>query len=395
MNRKLTALFASFESLLVVGIGIAIPLLPLTLLWGVQYGLSIDWATFWRAAVDIWLLGHGVDIRMTLDPAVATALGLAGAEAPVTLTIAALGFALLTILLGVRAGRRVAETRYRVLGELVSLLVFAGASLLVTFTALHPLARPSLVQGTILPTLVFGLGLAIGVRRTRIERDDAPGPLSARLDDLPAFARPALVTALRGGTAAAALVITTAGLLTAAAIAFSYAKIITLYEGLHTEVLGGVAITLGQVAFLPNLVIWTASWLVGPGFAIGTGSTISPLATTVGPIPAIPMLGALPSGDSAFGFLGLLVPVVAGFLIGATMVRDRHVHPILAGLGIGVIGGVILGLLAWFSGGAAGPGRLVTVGPDPWAVGALAALELGVAAIIGVAASRRRPNADR
>lgn len=395
MNRKLTALFAAFESLLVVGIGIAIPLLPLTILWGFQYGLSIDWATFWRAAVDIWLLGHGVDIRLTLDPAVAAALGLAGAEAPVTLTIAALGFALLTILLGVRAGRRVAETRYRVLGELVSLLVFAGASLLVTFTALHPLARPSLVQGTILPTLVFGLGLAIGVRRTRMERDDAPGPLSARLDDLPAFVRPALVTALRGGTAAAALVITTAGLLTAAAIAFSYAKIITLYEGLHTEVLGGVAITLGQLAFLPNLVIWTASWLVGPGFAIGTGSTISPLATTVGPIPAIPMLGALPSGDSAFGFLGLLVPVVAGFLIGATMVRDRHVHPILAGLGIGVIGGVILGLLAWFSGGAAGPGRLVTVGPDPWAVGALAALELGVAAIIGVAASRRRTNADR
>ena len=82
MNRRLTALLAAFEALLVVAIGVAIPLLPLTLLWAFQYGLAIDWTVFWRASVDIWLLGHGVDVRLTLDPLAAAALGLPGAEAP-------------------------------------------------------------------------------------------------------------------------------------------------------------------------------------------------------------------------------------------------------------------------------------------------------------------------
>ena len=69
---------------------------------------------------------------------------------------------------------------------------------------------------------------------------------------------------------------------------------------------------------------------------------------------------------------------------------DASVLMFAAGLGMGVVGGVVLGLLAWWSGGAAGPGRLVEVGPNPVAVGALAALELGVGAVAGLAASTRR-----
>ena len=51
MNRRLTALFAAFEALLVVAIGVAVPLVVLTALWAFQYGLQLDWAIFWRAAV--------------------------------------------------------------------------------------------------------------------------------------------------------------------------------------------------------------------------------------------------------------------------------------------------------------------------------------------------------
>ncbi len=398
MNRQLTAVFAAFEAILVVAIGVAIPLVPLTLLWGIQYGLAIDWAVFWRVSVDTWLLGHGVDITMTLDPATAAQLGLPTAGAPFTLTIALLGFALLTVLLGVRAGRRVAETRYRILGELVSLTTFALASLAVTFTALHADARPSLVQGTLLPTLVFAVGMAIGVRRTRNLQDDRGSSIRDWINDWPAAVRDVVTTALRGGAAAAATVFTLAAVLTAAAIVVSYARIIALYESLHTEVLGGVTITLAQLALLPNLVIYTASWLVGPGFALGTGSAVSPLATQLGPIPAIPVLGALPPEALSFGFVGLLVPVVAGFLVGAILgpgarrkLGARELA--LAAVGIGLVGGVILGLLAWASAGAAGPGRLQDVGPNPLAVGGWAALEIGLAALAGLFASLKRSTA--
>ena len=400
MNRQLTALFAAFEALLVIAIGIGIPLVPLTLLWGVQYGFAVDWTAFWRASVDLWLVGHGVDITMVLDPATAASLGIPDAGAPVTLTIAALGFALLTVVLGVRAGRRVAETRFRGLGELASLGTFGLASFAVTFTTRHPDASPSLWQGTVLPTAVFAIGLAIGVRRAQAGPDAAPGSFRDPTRNWRPDARAAVVTALRGGAAAAAGIIALASLATAALIVGSYARVISLYESLHTELLGGITVTLGQIAFLPNIVIWAASWLVGPGFALGTGSSVSPLGTQLGPVPAIPILGALPPGHLAFGFVGLLVPVVVGFLVGAVLgpPLKREVGGgllVLAGLGVGLVGGVILGLLAWCSAGVAGPGRLADVGPNPWAVGVAAAIELGVAASIGLLSTVRRARAPR
>ncbi|MBX3100281.1 MAG: hypothetical protein KF761_11960 [Salinibacterium sp.] len=396
MNRQLTVLFAAFEAILVAAIGIAIPLLPLTLLWGIHYGLAIDWTVFWRAAVDMWLLGHGVDITMTLDPATAAALGFAGAGTPITLTIAALGFALVTALLGIRAGRRVAETRYRLLGLIVSLFTFGLVSFAVTFSALHVFARPSLVQGTLLPTIMFAVGALIGLRRARRQASPVATPVRDWLGDRTITTRTILTTGMRGAVGAVAGVVLLASLVTAGAIGFSYARIISLYESLHTEVLGGIAITLGQLAFLPNIVIWTASWLVGPGFALGTGSAVSPLATQLGPVPAIPLLGALPQGQLAFGFVGLLVPVVVGFLVGAILgptarrsLERREL--VLVALLLGFVAGVLLGLLAWISGGAAGPGRLAEVGPNPWAVGGWGALELFLSSLIGLFASLRRP----
>lgn len=397
MNRPLTVLFAAAEALLVAAIGLAITLVPLTVLWGAQFGFAPDWAIFWRTSVDVWLIGHGVNVMFVLDPALAATLALPGSESPVVISIALLGFAVLTALLAMRAGRRIAETKYRVLGELVAIGVFAIVSLALTLSTFHPAAQPSLWQGVVLPTGVFALGLLIGVRRTRDLLDDRSGLIRDRIAPWPAGIRTVLVTAARGGAAAAAGVIALAAIVTSLALVTGFARIITLYESLHTELLGGVAVTLGQLALVPNVVIWTMSWLVGPGFAIGTGSAVSPLGTTLGPLPSIPMLGALPEGGLEFGFVGLIVPVATGFLVAAlfgpglrrSLQGDPSVLSFVTALGMGLVGGVLLGLLAWASGGTAGPGRLADVGPDPMAVGALAALELGIGAVAGLAASSR------
>jgi hypothetical protein len=393
LTRRLTALFAAFEAALVVAIGIAIPLAPLTILWGAEYGFAADWTTFWRASVDFWLLGHGVDITVVLDPATAAALSVPAANAPVTLTIAALGFALLTVLLGARAGTRIAETGYLRIGLAISLAVFAALAFGVTLSTRHPSASPSLWQGTLLPTAVFAIGLAIGALRADGVRDASAGRLARWLESRPARARAIGSASLRGGVASAAGIMAAASAVTALAIAASYAKIITLYETLHTEVLGGVAVTLAQLAFIPNVVIFAASWLVGPGFSLGAGSSVTPIGTALGPIPAIPILGALPSGQLAFGFLGLLVPAVVGFVVGALLAPRLRKHLatrdlVATAIGIGIIGGLTLGLLAWASAGAVGPGRLAQVGPDPWAVGGFAALELAAAAVVGMLSAR-------
>ena len=395
MNRSLTSLFAALEAVLVVGVGIGIPLLPLTVMWAAQYGFAVDWIVFWRAAVDSWLLGHGVDLQVSLDAALAVGLGMPeGTAFPVT--IAPLGFALLTLLLAVRAGRRVGETRYRNLGSVVSLATFGVLSLGVTLTTLYPLARPSIAQGAVLPTLVFALGFVIGLLRTRrADGDDSGSSLRDWINDWSPSIRAAVHNALLGAAASVAAIVAVSAVALSLVIAVNYAQVILLYEGLHGGALGGSALTLGELAFMPNLVIWVASWFVGPGFAIGTGSAVSPLGTTLGPVPAIPVLGALPTADLAFGFIGLLVPIVATFLVGAVLQsrleRSEPLWLLGTGLATGVVGGALLGLLSWFSTGAAGPGRLAQVGPDPWAVAGFAALEIGLAATAGLlAASRRR-----
>jgi hypothetical protein len=401
VTRRLTMLFAGLESLLVLAIGVAIPLVPLTIVWAAHFGFAPEWTVFWRTAVDVWLLGHGVDVTFTLDPLLAEALGMPAAGDPVKVTIALLGFALLTLLLGARAGGRIAEAGHRVLGSLTAIVVFAAASLGITATALHAAARPSLWQGLILPAAVFGAGVVVGVLRARRAGDrDA---LGRWLDDRSPALRATAGAAMRAGIGAVAITVAVAAVLVALLFVLRFPDMIGLYEALHTEVVGGIALTAGQLAVLPNLVLWAVAWLVGPGFAIGVGSHVSPVGTALGPIPALPVFGALPSGDSAFGFAGVLVPVVAGFFAGVAvrpaLARALEYLGPLTVLGVavggGVVGGALTGFLAAASGGAAGPGRLAEVGPDPVAVGLVAALEFAAAIGIGLAAASRLPAPQR
>lgn len=162
MNRITTALLAALEALIVVAIGVGIALVPLTILWGTHYGLGIDWFVFWRAAVDVWLLGNGVDLAVQLPIETISALNLPGAESPFSLTFALLGFALLAILLGVRTGRRAAGTGYSFTAAGAAILSYGLLAALLTFSAGTAVVTPAPVQVILLPTLVFALGVLIG-----------------------------------------------------------------------------------------------------------------------------------------------------------------------------------------------------------------------------------------
>ncbi|TFC27387.1 hypothetical protein E3O25_09790 [Cryobacterium sp. TMT1-3] len=406
MNRITTALLAALEALLVVAIGIGIAMVPLTVLWAAHFGLSVEWFVFWRAAADIWLLGNGVDLTVQLGPDVAAALGLAGADTPFLISVVPLGFAMLSVLMGVHTGRRAAETPHRWTGVSVAVGTYALLATLVTVSAVSQTVAPNQLQGVLLPALIYAAGVLVGAelgRRKTAGAVDAVDRVSLRIRSwyqrMPQTSRTIIEAALRGGTAAAAGVLIVSAVAVAALIAVNYATIIGLYEAVQAGVFGGATITLAQLALIPNLVIWAAAWFVGPGIALGVGTSVSPIGTVVGTLPGLPLFGALPQGTPAYGFLGLLVPVLIGFIV-AVVTRqylDRPGVPerttlehVLTGLGMGVVAGALLGVLAWWSAGAMGPGRLVEVGPDPLLVGALAAAEIGVAAALGMLAGRVR-----
>lgn len=433
MNRLTTALLAALEALIVVAIGVGVSLVPLTILWATQYGLAVDWLVFWRASVTVWLLGNGVDLAVQLDPTVVAALGLPGAEAPFSLTIALLGFAVLALFLGRHTGRRAADSPHRWTGVLTAIPVYGLLATLLTLTVGTDALQPSIPQGMLLPTAVFAAGVLIGARH-RTESPEhpvagqaphpqgasahpapahpAPGrpatgrpawlralpalparPRLPRLPDVAAEWRSVLAGALRAGFGAATGTVGVAALAVFVLILGNFATIIGLYETVQAGVMGGITLTIAQLALIPNLVIWAAAWFVGPGIAVGLGSSVSPVGTVLGPVPGLPLLGVLPHGSLAFGFLGLLVPVLIGYLTAfATRQRQHRVGEAgadrgrlaLTGALAGVVAGIVLGLLAWWSGGALGPGRLVDVGPNPLLVGAFAALEVGVAAVLGM-----------
>ncbi|WIE64578.1 DUF6350 family protein [Curtobacterium sp. MCLR17_036] len=398
MNRLGTALLAAIEAVVTVGVGVGIALVPLTLLWGFEYGLQVDWDVFWKATGSVWLVGHGVDVTFLLGAAAAKSTGIPGAGDPVHVTIAALGFAVVTAWLGGRAGRRFAETEHRTTGLLVGTAAVALLGLAVAATSTSAATRPTLWQAVVLPALWFGIPALwtseVCRRRRGLPADAGTQRLLDLLDRVPAVWRAVIGFGLRAGTAATAVVVAVAGLVVGLLLFTSFAEVITLYEQSHAGVVGGVAITVGQLAFLPDLVGWATSWLVGPGFAIGTGSSVSPIATTLGPIPGLPVFGALPTSGHTFGLVWVLVPVVAGFAVGGAMrprlvralgAADSALHRALGGVVTGLVAGVATGLVAWLSSGSLGPGRLAGVGPHALTVGAFAALEVGVPAILALA----------
>lgn len=396
MNRRSTVLFSALEAFLVVGIGIGIPLAILTVVWAVQFGFQLDWVVFWRAAVDTWAIGHGADVTFTLDPVTATALGALGpdgAPVPFMVTLALLGFAALTLLAGWQMGRRTIGEPHRALGGVVAIagiLVIAG---LAAVSASHPAALLSRWQTALFPTLVFALGFGLASLRSR-------GAWRARWDSavesLPRVATGITSAALRAGIGAVATVVAAAGLITAGALLLSYGQVIALYESVQADVLGGIALTVAQLALIPTVVLWSAAWLIGPGFAIGTGSAISPISTIVGPLPAVPLLGALPTSDASPGLIVVLVPVLAAFVAGIA-VRPRLVAALgperrpegwalVTAVAAALVAGILAGFLAWIAAGAAGPGRLATVGPDPVAVGLWMLVETLVGCALGLLA---------
>ncbi len=398
MNRLGTALLAAVEAIVTVGVGIGIALVPLTLLWGFEYGLQVDWDVFWKAAGSVWLVGHGVDVTFHLGAATAGASGIEGAGDPIHVTLAALGFAVVTAWLGGRAGRRFAETEHRTTGLLVGTAGVALLGLAIALSSTSAATEPVVWQAIVFPALWFVVPALVTAEVCRMRRGLPADPLTGRLLDqvgrVPVLWRTTAGFALRAGTAVTAVVVAAAGVVVALLLVTSFAEVIALYERSHAGVIGGIALTVGQLAFLPDLVGWAVAWLVGPGFAIGTGSNVSPIGTVLGPIPGIPVFGALPASGHTFGLLGVLVPVVAGFVVAGLMrpalVRalgsaDSPLRRALAGAATGVVAGVLTGVATALTSGSLGPGRLTQAGPDGLLVGVFAALEVGVPAAVALA----------
>ncbi|HEY6738326.1 MAG TPA: DUF6350 family protein, partial [Actinopolymorphaceae bacterium] len=202
----------------------------------------------------------------------------------------------------------------------------------------------------------------------------------------------AVRSAVRGGRLAVVVLVGCSALVYLIALATRADRLAQLAAGLRPGLLGTVLLVLLCLAFLPNAVLFTMAYVLGPGVALGTQTAVAPSGVELGPLPAFPLLAAVPAeGAPPWWLLAVLaLPFVAGVVAGVFLARR---HPLLGlesaalhgGLA-GLFGGLGVAVLAAVSGGAAGPGRMADFGPSATQVAAVATLTLTIAGALSAAA---------
>jgi len=323
-----------------------------------------------RTATSLWLAAHHVEFT------------LSGAG---RIGMLPLGLVLLPGALLWRAGRWVVRV-----GELAKLsdVGYAALALATPYAALcgalalasrSRLASPSLLEAVIAGFLLAFCAGGLGGARAL-----APWPQLFRL--IPPRPRSVVL-----GTAGALAVLCAGGaLLAGGSLATHLSEYRAMDAALAPGLVGGALLVLAQLAYVPNAVGWAICYSLGPGFAFGTSTVVAPTGAALGPLPLFPMLAALPTGTT-----GVPAPVSAGVLalpyaagiVGGILVARAAPSPAvevvpLWGFASGLATGCVIGVLAAFSGGPLGSGRLAAVGPSGWQAAVVAVLEVGVAAAV-------------
>ncbi len=103
-------------------------------------------------------------------------------------------------------------------------------------------------------------------------------------------------------------------------------QIVALFQAGDVDALGATVLTLAQLAYVPTLAVWGLSFVAGPGFAVGEGTSVSPAGTQVGVVPGLPALGAVPDSTTSWLLLLALLPIAIGAFAG-WIARSRLLHP--------------------------------------------------------------------
>ncbi len=397
-TRRLTLLVGALDALFIVALTFVVLIAIGTTVWLVENDPDIPWVMALQTMTNFWFVGHGVTIHVAAQDLVGIAVpAFKFSLAPILL----LG---VVYLFGRRTAKKLALANEFWPGWFGAFAVYLIASIVLTPIASAPTVHPDSSQaaafpamlyvGSIIVTNLFGKGSGDAVERVWLKNFIERQSQSANW-----FVASLSSPALRAGTGVVAGLLGVSAVWLGLSLAFNWIPVIRLYEGLQVSPIGGIAVTLGQLFALPNLVIFGAAWFTGVGFSIGTGSSVSPLGTELGPIPALPIFGGLPIGETFIGLAAIVVPVVLALVCTlwvkshTQQMRFNFASPLTAalslGLGVGLVAAVEAGALAVLASGAIGPGRLETFGVNPWMLALVVFIEVAPVSFLAAFYSAR------
>lgn len=401
MPLWLQGVFEAAQMFIISALVVSVPLLATWLAGG--FGEK-DASVIARLAGQIWLVGHGVSLHLTQAAGPSSATVETG-----IFSLLPLGLVLIPFFLSWRSGRRLARASYtdQLWQPLVGAVVlYAGTGLATAFVCSAPGIQAPLLTSMLVPAIPAAAGLIVGSRLeagswSRLIGVNAADWISKTSQDQ-RWAGSYAWTVVSSGFLAIMAALSLSALMLTVNLLMRWNDIIGVYQALRPGAIGGAALTLAQLAFMPNLAIWALAWAGGDGFSLGAGSSVSPMGTSVAPVPPIPLLAALPTGTLSWGFAALIIPVSAGLLAGWWFVRAGENHfdewvslkvrqrwlslplsTLFLGAVIGSVAAVLSGVLFWLSQGSIGLGRLTDLGPDPITAALWVGAEVGVGVMAG------------
>jgi Family of unknown function (DUF6350) len=220
--------------------------------------------------------------------------------------------------------------------------------------ATDPAIPRALLGAMILALCLGGTGIAVGSGRAAIWAAWAPEMLRVVLAGCRRIVVGYLVVCL---------------LALVGALVTEFSTAATIVSRLQADTGDTILFVLATALIAPNAIAFSGSYLLGPGFAVGTETIVAPSAVVLGPLPLFPLVAALP--EERVGIWVARIIVLIPVLVAAWgVVKNHRRHPttawfdgIVRGGVSGVLAGVVVAVFAGLSGGAIGPGRMRQVSP--------------------------------
>ena len=137
---------------------------------------------------------------------------------------------------------------------------------------------------------------------------------------------------------------------------------------------GWILLLMLNILYLPNAIVATLSYFSGVGFAVGSGTLVSPLSFRLNKMPAMPLLGALPEGKSTLALFGIAFVIFAGALL-ASWAIALNFKVLQQSLIVAVL---VTAFIGYLSSGALITNAMSTVGVSAWKFTLAIAVELAV-----------------
>lgn len=372
--------------------------------WATKGFGDMEFSSVAAMSAHLWLLIHGVPLDLS---------AAFGASAG-TMTLVPLGLSILPLLLCYRSGRRLARASYE--GEFLIPVLSGSVTYALISSAMYGWASPHPQPLQALNAALVPLGIVVaglmwgGYREARSLSRMVGVDTAEQISQMSQYSRWAGSYAwavVRAAVVAFVALVGLGAVLLGIGILAGWSQIVATYQELHAGAVGDTAVTLLQLGFLPNLVIYAIAWSTGAGFSVGAGTSVGLTSSDAGTLPMLPILGAVPESMGTFGLVGLLVPLGAGAIAGWWFLREGEDHldewvapkvpfrplsALISAVALGVVTGILTSFgalwLGWISYGSLGIGRFTEVGAEPLTFAVHTALTVGAGVTFGMLLSR-------